>query len=62
MLHFFEWSGIVPIYAADSTRAAWKILSATKIVLKWHVAIYLESMNMVYKTNSILKTILFQFQ
>ena len=62
MLHFFERSGIVPIYAADSTRAVWTVLSATKIILKWHVAIYLESVNMVYKTNAILKAILFQFQ
>lgn len=59
LLHFFEWSGIDPIYAADSTRVVWtQSLWATKIVSKRHLSGKCEH----GVTNSILMTILFQFQ
>ena len=63
LLHFFEWSGIVPICTADNTRVVWtRSLSlsaiASKVVLKQHVSGKREH----GVTYSILMTILFQFQ
>ena len=59
LFHFFERSGIDPTYAADSTGIVWTWrLWVTKIVSKWHVSGKCEH----GVTNSVLITILFQFQ